>query len=155
MTRMLPILCSVALVAAGYFIAFDQYQRYFAKFLSASSIGPRCKAVEPAIDLGTAAPGEHREVRFLIENAGEDRLILNALVPECDCLRAEEPEKLIPAGQRVPLRVFLHVPANPGSYELTFKYAANDRENPVVSLIVRVTVDDPQLLASPERKRPE
>jgi hypothetical protein len=64
------------------------YAQVAGRLLSRPLGDPDFAATTEVIDLGEVVAGTTRVLTYSLHNTGQRRLILNSLVPECECVKA-------------------------------------------------------------------
>lgn len=137
----LHIVASAGLIAIGYTTLCYAYAKLANREGPREASAPQLTIADTVVALGVVAPGHRCDVTFSVQNSGDRRLVLIALVPECECVRAREVEIVIDPHRTAPVKVAFHAPSNPGAFDLAIKFATNDAAHPQLNLTIRADVE--------------
>ena len=107
-----------------------------------SSEGPIAYVLEPTIDLGVVREGTVSTAKFIVENRGNEDLIIANVHASCGCtsVQLSDEEKIVKPGKQQVITVKFDAGGRVGPQRKSIRLSLNDRASPVVHLMLTADV---------------
>jgi len=105
--------------------------------------GPKLNVERYFVDFGTVEKGKVLQKELIVENVGDEPLIIKGLFVECECVKANIDSERILANQKTKLKISYDTKDNPVGRDNQGVYIiSNDPHNPKLRVTVSVDVND-------------
>jgi hypothetical protein len=111
-----------------------------ANVASEDAAGPRIRVEPTTFDFGRVLPRRTLRKEFRLRNLGDEELVIERVSRSCRCTEAVADERSLEPGASTPLRVKLETRSSTGRMEERVLLSSNDRETPLLEILLRATV---------------